>query len=74
MGSNVVKVIQSYLEPCTSSDELSVERYTGANRDCIELIQKDIKIMNATIQMNGLNIETLIQKALHSESAEVFKY
>ena len=74
MGSNVVKVIQSYLEPITSSDELSVERYTGANRDCIELIQKDIKIMNATIQMNGLNIDTLIQKALHSETAEVFKY
>ena len=64
----------SYLEPCVSSDRLTVERYNDATSKCTDIIRKEIKKMNEKIQMDDLNIDSLIQKALNSSSAEVFKY
>ena len=64
----------SYIEPCVSTDRLSVERYNDTNSKCVDIIRKDIKQMNEKIQMDDLNIDSLIEKALNSSSAEVFKY
>jgi hypothetical protein len=69
MGSAI-----SYLEPCISTDQLAVENYTGAKRECVDAIQEDIKKKNKKIKMDDFNIDSMILKALNSESAEVFSY
>jgi hypothetical protein len=62
------------LEPCVSTDRLSVERYNEAASKCVDIIRKEVKQMNEKIEMDDLNIDNLIEKALHSSRAEVFKY
>ena len=69
MGSAI-----SYLEPSISTDELAVESYTGALKECVDAIQEDIKKKNKKIKMDDLNIDSMILKARNSESAEVFSY
>ena len=70
--AHVAKDIQSYLEPCADPDELLVEHFTGASRACVDMIQEEIEKLNKKIKMDGLNIDSMFQKALSLETSEVF--
>lgn len=75
VANSAAQAIATYLEPSASEDEFFMEHYVDYKVSAIDLISKDVNKFNtAKNGMADLDIASLVEKALNSKEARVFKY